>query len=669
MNARGHEHEEGEEHERGKARSMSEGAATVDELIREERLRDAAALCHAQGDVARAVDLLERAAAFEEAARLAVEHGMGAKALRLVAAFGPDDLLVQASRRMEEPEAKALGYELLSRGYGRGAAYAFRAAGLGVEEGEAWERAGEMLEAALAYRRGGEDLRAARALGARLQQKPRDGRASLELGRLLLANGKLEKAAKALQDVPPGAPEEPAARALLARVFDRLGLQEARASLGPVEEIPEPQTPGEEPRESPGNLLFGRYQVGQQVATTPSARVFCCKDRLSGEKVAVKVLRAGAGGLEGRDAVARFRREAQAMGMLRHPHLVPLLAFFPEGPAVVTPWMEGGSLADVLASSILAPERAAEIALAVLSALADAHRLGILHRDLKPSNVLMDGAGAAYLADFGAAHVGDASTTVTAGLIGSLAYMAPELWAGGKATAASDVYGAGAIFYEALTGEPPAPADEISLWPSALYDELSAAHDEALRRLLARAPEERPASALDASALLRGLSFHVTVAPRRAVKVEGVDVYPQGRRLVPLGGGAAFDTTLRRRVRLVPASGGALALGRAFAQADREELASIFRLDGEGGVLWVEELVGVPLAMALRPLESAEAAGLEEALRALHRCGAAHGSVDGEHVRLDEERGVALSFPVEVGERASAEADLAALEALRGRAG
>jgi hypothetical protein len=86
-------------------------------------------------------------------------------------------------------------------------------------------------------------------------------------------------------------------------------------------------------------------------------------------------------------------------------------------------------------------------------------------------------------------------------------------------------------------------------------------------------------------------------------------------------------------------------------------------------VLWVEELVGVPLAMALRPLRREEAAGIEEALRALHRCGAAHGSVDGEHVRLDEERGAALSFPAEVGERASAEADLAALEALRGRAG
>lgn len=643
---------------------MSDGREeTVEELIKEERLREAAALCHAQGDVTRAVDLLERAAAFEEAARLAVEHGMGARAMRLMAAFGPDDLLAQASRRMEEPEAKALGYELLARGYGRAAAYAFRAAGLGIEEGEAWERAGALLEAALAYRRGGEELRAARALNGRLQQKPEDSRASLELGRLLLANGKLERAAKILQGVSSEAPEAPVARALLARVFDRLGLKEARASLGEVSEIDEEA--GEE-KASDGGLLFGRYRVQEQVATTPSARVFCCEDRLSGQKVAVKMLRAGTGGMEGRDAVSRFAREARALSLLRHPRIVPLLGFLPEGPAVITPWMAGGSLADVLTSTALSPERAAEIALAVLGALADAHRLGILHRDIKPSNVLMDGAGAAYLADFGAAHVGDTAATVTAGLIGSLAYMAPELWAGGKASSASDLYGAGAIFYEALTGERPAPADEISVWPSSLYDELGAAHDEALRRLLARDPAQRPATAQEAIASLRGLSFRITVPPKRA-KFSGKKGPQITRRLLPLDGGAAYDAVLRRRVRLVPAEGAVLRLGMAFAQAGQDALASVFRLDSEQKALWIEDLVGVPLAMALRPLTPGEVRELDTALRALHQRGGVHGSVDGEHVRLDDTRGVALAFPFRVDEKASAEGDLAALEALKVR--
>jgi serine/threonine-protein kinase len=327
--------------------------------------------------------------------------------------------------------------------------------------------------------------------------------------------------------------------------------------------------------------------------------------------------------------------------------------------------MEGGSLADALASTALSPERAVEIGLAVLDALADAHRIGILHRDLKPSNVLLDEAGAAYLADFGAAHVGDAAATVTAGLIGSLAYMAPELWAGGKATVASDLYGAGAILYEALTGERPAPADDLAVWPSALYDELGSDHDEALRRLLARSPQDRPATAQEASATLRGLSFRVTAPARERARTghAGAEV---SRRLVPLGGGVVLDTLLKRRVRLVPAQGAVLALGRAIAQVGREELATVFRLDRGEGVLWVEELVGVPLAMALRPLGEEEAARVEEALRELHLRGAVHGSVDGEHLRLDEERGAALSFPLVVAEGATAEGDLAALAALRG---
>jgi serine/threonine-protein kinase len=631
--------------------------ARVESLIREERLREAAALCHAQGDVARAVDLLERAAAFEEAARVAVEHGMGARALRLAASIGPDDLLLQASRRMEEPEARALGFELLGRGQGRAAAYAFRAAGMGVEEGEAWERAGEHLEAALAFRRGGEDLKAARALEVRLQQAPGDGRAALELGRLLLAHGKLERAVRALQRVPYDSPEGPGARALLARAFERLGLREARASLGEVQDADAEEVP----KGGGEGLLFGRYRVLRQVATTPTARVFCCEDRLTNQKVAVKVLRAGGGGLEGRDAVARFSREAQALAMLRHPKIVPLLAFFPEGPAVVTPWMAGGSLADVLATTALAPDRAAEVAQAVLGALGDAHRLGILHRDLKPSNVLLDGAGAPYLADFGAAHVSDASSTMTAGLIGSMAYLAPELWSGGKATVRSDLYGAGAIFYEALTGERPAPAEEIERWPSTLYDELGAAHDGVFRRLLARDPAGRPATAEEAIELLRGLSFRVT-APVRGLTVR--EESTPARRLVPLDEGGAFDAVLRRRVRLVPAEGEALRLAQAWARLDDAALATIFRC--ERGVLWVEDLVGVPLAMALRPLTGAEREAIGAALRGLHRSGVAHGSVDGEHLRIDEERGVALAFPLRLETSASPEGDLAALEALGG---
>src|SRR6202040_1575115 len=100
-------------------------------------------------------------------------------------------------------------------------------------------------------------------------------------------------------------------------------------------------------------------------------------------------------------------------------------------------------------------------ACAVLSALGEAHRLGVLHRDVKPANVLFDDAGVARLGDFGVAHLGDLSTTATAGVIGTLAYMSPEQREGRPATAESDVYAVGAILFEMLAGgraNPAAPA-------------------------------------------------------------------------------------------------------------------------------------------------------------------------------------------------------------------
>ncbi len=108
----------------------------------------------------------------------------------------------------------------------------------------------------------------------------------------------------------------------------------------------------------------------------------------------------------------------------------------------------------------MAPARAVEIVCALLAALGEAHRLGILHRDVKPSNVLFDEVGAARLSDFGAAHLGDLSSTATAGAIGTFAYMSPEQRLGRPASIASDLYGVGVLLAELLTGvAPPGPVE------------------------------------------------------------------------------------------------------------------------------------------------------------------------------------------------------------------
>jgi serine/threonine-protein kinase len=637
----------------------AEIAAMVEGLIAQEKLREAAALCQASGRTERAIELLERAAAFDEAARLALDHGMAARALRLAAPFGGEAILEEAASKLDPEEAGKLGSDLAARGLHRAAAQAFRAAQRPLDEAASWERASDPLKAAQAFRRGNDPLNAARVLTARVGEQPGDGKAALELGRLLLEHGKNEAAARALQGVDPATPEAREARALLASALDRLGLHEARASLGEVDEA------DVAPASSRRALLYGRYEVLRSVATTPTARVLECVDRLGGQRVAVKVLRPGSGGEEGRDAIARFSREARALGLLRHPSVVPLLAFHAEGPAVVLAWMEGGSLADLLARGPISPERAVEIARSVLAALAEAHRIGVLHRDIKPSNILLDGAGAPYVADFGAAHVSDAAATVTAGLIGSLAYMAPEQLAGQPATMASDVYGTGAVLYESITGAEPRPADEITLWPSQIYPDLDTKHDDLLRAMLARRPEDRPQTALEARDALGARSFRVLRARAARVKAVPAARVSGAQRLEPLEGDVSFDTALGRRVQVVEVTAAALRLARACGACESRVLPAIYRLEGARQRLWVDEAEGRPLAAIGRGLRPAEQKALADALAELHRAGGAHGAVDREHVRVSS-GGLRLAFPAAASEAASAAGDLEALATLAG---
>ncbi len=298
-------------------------------------------------------------------------------------------------------------------------------------------------------------------------------------------------------------PERAEALPLLRRCLAELGLEEAARTLrdemrklGVAEEAPssEPLARPADPTQG-GPLILGRYETVREVAVTPHARVLEALDRITGDRVAVKLL-AGLGEAEGRDALFRFEREARALAQLRHPNVVPLRAYHPEGPAIVLAWMPGGTLADRPDGDRLAPARAVEIACALLSALGEAHRLGILHRDVKPSNVLFDDMGAARLSDFGAAHLGDLSSTATAGAIGTFAYMSPEQRLGRPASIASDVYGVGVLLGLLLTGVAPGPVtDRLDPLPSACHPDVDEAHDTVVARLLQEDPQKRPADA------------------------------------------------------------------------------------------------------------------------------------------------------------------------------
>ena len=165
--------------------------------------------------------------------------------------------------------------------------------------------------------------------------------------------------------------------------------------------------------------------------------------------------------------IRRFESEAQVVARLEHPHIVPLYDFWRKaGRAyLVMRFLGGGSVRDLVnRQGKLSLDMVSRISMQTLSAMAFAHRNGVIHRDIKPDNVFMDEDGNAYLSDFGIAKTTGASTdpNEAAGqIVGTPAYLAPEQIRGEEATAQSDIYAFGIMLYEMLSGE--RPFQDVSL--------------------------------------------------------------------------------------------------------------------------------------------------------------------------------------------------------------
>jgi serine/threonine protein kinase/beta-lactam-binding protein with PASTA domain len=213
-----------------------------------------------------------------------------------------------------------------------------------------------------------------------------------------------------------------------------------------------------------GRLLDGRYRVGPRIARGGMASVYEATDIRLDRPVAVKVMHPGMGDDE--EFAARFVREARAAARLSHPNVV---AVYDQGDEDGTVYLAmehvpGHTLRDVIRKeSPMPPARALALLEPVLSALAAAHRAGLIHRDVKPENVLIatdpnSGTSRVKVADFGLAKAVSADTqhTATGGvLIGTVSYLAPELVVDGRADARADVYAAGVVLYELRTGAKP----------------------------------------------------------------------------------------------------------------------------------------------------------------------------------------------------------------------
>ncbi|UUW87587.1 Stk1 family PASTA domain-containing Ser/Thr kinase [Pimelobacter simplex] len=215
-----------------------------------------------------------------------------------------------------------------------------------------------------------------------------------------------------------------------------------------------------------GRLLDGRYRVGARIARGGMASVYEAVDSRLDRTVAVKIMHPGLGDATTADDdtfARRFVREAKAAARLSHPHVV---AVYDQGRDdsdgtvyLVMEYVPGHTLRDTIAKEApMAPERALALLDPILSALASAHRAGLVHRDVKPENVLIADDGRIKVADFGLAKAVTADTqhTATNGvLIGTVSYLAPELVVEQRADARADVYAAGVILFELLTGTKP----------------------------------------------------------------------------------------------------------------------------------------------------------------------------------------------------------------------
>ena len=641
----------------------------VAELVREERLLDAASLAETRGALPLASELFERACDFHRAARCALAAGDAARAV-LVAVVGRDeDTASQAMAVLAKDvnAAKNVADALARRGDHVHAAALFETVGATLPAAQAWERGGDAVRAARLFETSGDPVSAAKALEAAIRREPTAWANPLALGELLLRYGKNEGAVRLLQRIPTDAPERREGLTALVRALGALGLTQAEdearrelTALGGPRQTLGPKTPVAEPK----RRLYGRYDVLREVASTASARVLECVDTVRGEHVAVKLFAGWEARGTGRDVLARFEREVRALAAIDHPNVVPLRDFLPDGPAIVLEWMGGGTLETMMRAPI-APARAVEIAQAVLSALGEAHRMGVLHRDVKPSNVLFDTAGVARLADFGVAHLGDASATATAGVIGTLAYMSPEQREGRPATIQSDIYGVGAILFEMLTAERLPPGDAPHTRPSGVHRDLDARHDAVVSRLVATAPADRPPDAFAARKELGALSWPRTVEPAAipARAARGPSERPGALRLEPIDDATARDRFTGRVLATVRYEPRSVARAGAFARAAHPALQTVLRADKNDGALWLDLPPGHVLDRPLRPDEAVE---LAQALEALHAQGIAHGHVDRAHVLVADHGGALLLFDAEGDRFATADTDRAELRRLLG---
>ena len=254
-----------------------------------------------------------------------------------------------------------------------------------------------------------------------------------------------------------------------------------------------------------GELIAGRYRLIGRLGSGAMGVVWHARDERLHRSVAIKqlLLPRELSETERDEAHRRAMREARITARLHHPHAIAVydVADHDHQPFLIMEYLPSQSLATVLSlRGVLPPEAVARVGSQISSALAAAHQAGIVHRDIKPGNVLLTDDGTAKITDFGVSHAVEEVTVTTTGfLLGTPAYLSPEVAQGKSADFLSDVFSLGATLYTALEGAPPFGLNDnaIALLHQVASGQITPPQQSGpltalLLDLLQRHPEQRP---------------------------------------------------------------------------------------------------------------------------------------------------------------------------------
>ncbi|HVB64580.1 MAG TPA: protein kinase [Nitrolancea sp.] len=303
------------------------------------------------------------------------------------------------------------------------------------------------------------------------------------------------------------------------------------------------------------HTLGGRYRLTARIGEGSFAETYLATDSSLGRQVAVKVLREH----YARDPrfVARFEQEARAAAAVSNTNVVDIFDYGREGDTlfITMEWVDGTDLKQYLRERGPLPiAESVRLIREILRGLGAIHRAGIVHRDVKPQNVLISKDGEAKLSDFGIARgSADTGLTDTGMAVGTAAYMAPEQAIGGKVTPAADIYSAGVILFEMITGHLPFPGDnpvqvmyrhvnDVAPRPRELNAEIPQALEMVVLRAMAKDPEDRFQSAQEMEAAFdrapssdEATQIIAAISPReipRAAAAGGGGAVPPRRRII-----------------------------------------------------------------------------------------------------------------------------------------